>query len=199
MSPRKCTLPSQSMQSKHANMNRRRGNGRSTLWSNQYASALTRSYYILPKMIHTCVTCKSSVVRDAIDQQARLCSATAVTQTRLQMPPGQEAKINTTCSGAGMLYEHIFLQPLRGSLNRPFNSTNRQTEIRMSVTVWVGTKCIFLFWWKLLAVCLTTPAIMTLDTCFHVYFTKHSAAFVAKPLGAAYFRKLTAATYPLWK
>lgn len=95
---------------KHANMNRRRGNGQRTLWSNRYASALTRSYYILPKKVHTWVTCKSSVVRDTIDQQTtRLCSATAVTQTRrlfhsdsLQMPPGQEAKINTICSGTGM-------------------------------------------------------------------------------------------------
>ena len=42
----------------------------------------------------------------------------------------------------------------------------------------------FLTDWKLLALCLTTPAIVTLDTCFHVYFIKHSAAFVAEPLGS---------------
>ena len=86
--------------------------------------------------------CSVQSETDVINWQERCGSSSdgsvavaAVTQRRqlfycdrLQMPPGQGAKINTSCSVTGMQQEHYTCTTQRASLNRAFNFTSRQTE-----------------------------------------------------------------------
>lgn len=62
---------------------------------------------------------------------------------------------------------------LRQSLKRPFNTWNKQIRVRISPSL--SELNVFFFLMK-------SPAIVTLDTCVHIYFTEHSAAFVAETL-----------------
>lgn len=125
----------------------------------------------------------SSDDTDAVAAVTQRCGL--LNSDSLRMPPGREAKINTICSVAGVQREHYSSAMLWECLNRLFNCTNRQIEIRVSMSPspsWA--KCIFLSArWKLLALQ------MILDTCFHVYFNKHPA-FVAEPLAIACFQNV---------
>lgn len=123
-----------------------RGNGQRTLWLDQYVSTPTPSYYIqyFQKDSHLIYlqifggerqaklagaarsSCHGTSAVTAATQRCRLFHSDS-----LQMPPGQEAKINTSSNVAQWLAcnkKNYISATLWGSLNRPFNSTNRQTE-----------------------------------------------------------------------